>query len=400
MKLSPPTTPFEGVAIPAVSAEDAWSEDGPPGRRRRSWLSRFLRHPYTWLVLLPTLLATVYFYGFASPQYLSESRFVVRSRSGGSSDSNVGSVLSQMAGGASAAAPSEALAVYDYLGSVDLVAEANRRINLVDIYSRPESDIIARVWWTDPERLARYFGWMSEIAVDSTSGILTLKVRTFRPEDSKLVNETLLGMAEALVNRMSERQREDALAVFRREVEIAEQRVLASRAALTAFREREQELDSAGTAQIAMQTIGTLESNLSAARAQLREQLRYMRPDNPQIQVTRNRIEALQRQIAEQRERWTRGDTTITQQLAAFERLMLERDFADRQLASATTSLEQARLDAQRQQAFVSRVVEPNLAVYALYPKCLLSIISIFLGLSVLYGIGWLLVVGMREHAA
>lgn len=400
MKLSPPTTPFEG-GIPAVSAEESWSEGGPPGRRERGRLASFLRHPFTWLVLLPALLAAIYFYGFASPQYVSEARFVVRSRAGssGGNDTSFGSVLSAMAGGATAAS-GEALAAYDYLSSLDLVMEANRRINLIDIFSRPESDLLARVWWTDPERLTRYFNWMAEANIDSTSGIIALKVRTFRPEDSRVLAETMLSLAEALVNRMSERSRDDALSVARREVEIAERRVLASREALTAFREREQELDSSGTAQIAMQTIGTLESNLSATRAQLLEQLRYMRPDNPQIQVTRNRIDALTRQIAEQRERWTRGDTTITQQLAAFERLMLERDFADRQLASATTSLEQARMEAQRQQAFVSRVVEPNLAVYALYPKCLISIVSIFLGLSVLYGIGWLLVVGMREHAA
>jgi capsular polysaccharide transport system permease protein len=125
----------------------------------------------------------------------------------------------------------------------------------------------------------------------------------------------------------------------------------------------------------------------------------FMRPDNPALQVTRNRIAALERQIAAERSRRTQGDGALSQQLAAFERLMLEREFADRQLASATASLETARMEAQRQQLYLARVVEPNLAVYPLYPRKLISVGSIFLGLSVAFGIGWLLVAGMREHA-
>jgi capsular polysaccharide transport system permease protein len=142
-----------------------------------------------------------------------------------------------------------------------------------------------------------------------------------------------------------------------------------------------------------------MEGALTAARAELRERLAFMRPDNPALQVTRNRIEALELQIAVERARRTRGEGTLAQQLGDFERLMLEREFADRQLASATASLEAARVEAQRQQVYLARVVEPNLAVYPLYPRKLIGVGSVFLGLSVAFGIGWLLVAGMREHA-
>ena len=64
-----------------------------------------------------------------------------------------------------------------------------------------------------------------------------------------------------------------------------------------------------------------------------------------------------------------------------------------------SASLEQARVNAQRQQLFVTRVVQPTLAEIALYPRAALILISMFLVLSVLYGIGWMMVSGMREHA-
>ena len=45
-------------------------------------------------------------------------------------------------------------------------------------------------------------------------------------------------------------------------------------------------------------------------------------------------------------------------------------------------------------------MVEPNLAEYARYPKSTLTVLYIFACLSVAYGLAWLLIAGMREHAS
>jgi capsular polysaccharide transport system permease protein len=395
MKLSPPTTAFDG---PAAEAVPAWSPaPPPPPPRPQGRLRRFLRHPYTWWVLLPTLIAATYFYGIASPQFVSEARFVVRSRADAPQVS-LGAVLSGAVGGGTTT--NEGHSVRDFLTSHDAVMRTHERLNLVEIWQREEADIVARLRHDEPERLTRYYNGMVSAAYDSTTGVVTLRVRSFRPADSKAIADTLLGLSEHLVNSLSERARDDALRIARDEVAIAERRVLDSREALTRFREAQQDLDSAGSAQAAVQTIAQLEGALTAAQADLRERMAFMRPDNTALQTTRNRISALERQIAAERARRTQGDGALSQQLAAFERLMLEREFADRQLASATTSLETARMEAQRQQLYLARVVAPNLAVHPLYPRKLISVGSIFLGLSVAFGIGWLLVAGMREHAA
>jgi capsular polysaccharide transport system permease protein len=394
MKLSPPTTAFE---VPAAEPVEAWSPaPRTPPPRHASRLKRFLRHPFTWWVLAPTLLVIAYFYLYASDQYVSEARFVVRSRADAPSLS-IGSALTAAMGGG--VAGTEANSVRDFLLSHDAVMQVHERLDLVSIWGRDDADFIARLHYTDPERLTKYYNSMVSVSLDTLTGVTTLRVRSFRPEDSKAIAETLLELAERLVNQLSARAREDALRVARNEVEIAERRVIASREALTRFREQQQELDSASAAQAASARIAALESALTAARAELRERQAFMRPDNPALQVIQNRIEALEREIAAERASRTRGDGALAQQLGQYERLMLEREFADRQLASATASLEAARVEAQRQQMYLARVVEPNLAVYPLYPRKLISIASIFLGLSIAYGIGWLLVASMRDHA-
>jgi capsular polysaccharide transport system permease protein len=374
---------------------------------QQNWLKWLLRKPFLLLVILPTLLAALYFYAVAAPQYVSEARFVVNSRS---SDANAQmSAMRGLAGAAlggfGGAASGEANSVRDFLTSLDAVKEADDRLDLISLWRRPEADFLARLWDTEPELLTRYYNSMVNVTLDPTTNVTTLRVRSFRPQDSLTLAEALLESAEALVNRLSERARNDTLRLAQQEIDIAERRVLESRSAMVRFREQERDLDSAGTAQAAVALRGQLEAALAQARAELTERLQFMRPDNPALQVTRNRIEALERQIVAERSRHTDTNAVVdnavlSRQLAAYERLMLERQFADQQLASATASLESARVEAQRQHLYLARIVQPNLAVYPLYPRKLTNLASIFVVLAIAYGIGWLLIVGMREHAA
>ena len=398
MKLSPSTAAFDAEAGLEVASR------ARPVPRRPSRIARFLRRHrgFLLLVVLPTLLAGLYLTAFAAPQYESEARFLIRAR-GGSGAAPSGA-LGEMLGAAGFKASAEdALAVRDFLQSRDALRGLEGTVDPVAIWRRPEADRLARLWEEEPpiERLLRYYRRMVDITYDSSSGSLALKVRAFRPEDARALAEALLGQSEGLVNKLSERARGDTLRVAREEVAIAEQRVLASRDALTAFRVREGAVDPGREAEASLANLARLEGALTEARAEFREKSAYLRPDNPLLRNVQNRVTALERQAVAEREKMTAsGRQALPAQIAGYDRLMLEREFADKQLASATASLEQARIEAQRQQLFVSRVVQPDLAEYAEYPRVLFLLGSLFGVLCVVYAIGWLLLAGMREHAA
>lgn len=166
------------------------------------------------------------------------------------------------------------------------------------------------------------------------------------------------------------------------------------------FREREKAVDPTRSAGLALDTIGKLEDALAQSRAEMSEVQRFARADNPRLTTLRNRVDALSGQIADERRRLGNADDGVSRQVGAYERLSVERDLALAQLASATASLERARGDTLRQQIFLLRVVEPNLAEYARYPKAVITVVYVFVCLSVLYGLAWLLIAGMREHAS
>jgi capsular polysaccharide transport system permease protein len=146
-----------------------------------------------------------------------------------------------------------------------------------------------------------------------------------------------------------------------------------------------------------------LTGQMNAAQAQARQQLGELlknSPSSPQIPVVQARIGSLDKLIAEERAKLTGETNSVAATLTEYERLALARELAEKALASAFTSLEAARIEAQRQQLYIETIAQPNLADYPLYPKRVISFGMVLVSCLLAYGIAWLLVISAREHAA
>ena len=67
------------------------------------------------------------------------------------------------------------------------------------------------------------------------------------------------------------------------------------------------------------------------------------------------------------------GGTTLSGQVAAYEELLVEREFAEKAYVSALSTLEKARVDAAQQQRYLATFVPPSLPQEALYPRRVLN---------------------------
>lgn len=375
-----------------------------PGRpRRQNRLRRFLarRGWFLLFVILPTLLTAIYYYGIAAKQYESEARFIVRgSQSNGPMISGLGQILGMSAG--LSAAQSESFSVDDFMNSHDAVAELQNKLDLVSMFRRPQADFFARLWWPDPsaETLLRYYRNQVTIKYNEDTGITTIKANTFAPEDSRNLVQALLTLSEERVNEFNERAIEDTVRVAQREVETAEKRVATAQQNLTTFRMHEQDIDPQKTSTAQLALVHTLQLQLVQSRAQLAGMGASVQPDSPQYIALQDRIRALEGQVAAEAARLTGHNGALAPVLASYEQLTLQREFAQTSYTSALTALENARLQAMRQQLFVINVVRPNLPQRALFPRSTMMIATVFLGLLLSYSIGWLIIAGMREHAA
>lgn len=392
------TNPPTNLPVPADDQplqgenSDRSGQSGFPRFRRINWL-------FVCTVVLPTILAILYFGLIASDVYISESRFVVRSP-----ERQTASPLGSLFKGAGfSRSQDDSYTVQDYILSRDALKLLNEKLALRNMFSKPGIDLFNRFagleWWHNSfEDLYQYYqNKIVSIGLNSASSIATLTVRAFSMEEAVQINHFLLEISEALVNQLNERGRQDMVRFAASEVALAESNAKTAALALSDYRNRKGVINPEQQSSIQLQQVAKLQDELIATQAQLSHLQTFTR-DNPQIPSLQQRVQNLRKEIQTETDRVAGGDRSLANKAAEFQRLALEREFADKQLASALASLEQARNEAQRKQLYLERIVQPSKPDMAMEPRRVRGVCTtLVLGL-IAWGILTMLLAGIREH--
>ncbi len=350
-------------------------------------------------VILPTLIAAAYLFGWAADQYQSEAKFVIYSADGGAAGlGGLGEVLGLTDGGGSTT--SETFSVIAYMESLDAIHALDRTLNLTKIFRAPQADFLSKLWYTNPpaEKLLKYYDSKVVVTYQEQTTITTLDVHAFTALDAYNIANTLLSLGEQRVNEYNARITADTVKVANDEVALAATRIEQAENAMTKFRQQYGDLDPGVSGTADMGLIATLSGQLAQSEAQL-AQMQGLRPDSPQMEAVRNRISAIRRQIAAQNSSLTGNSGALAPVLAQYQDLVLHLQFAQQSYTAAQTALTAANAEALKQKLFLVRVVEPNMPQIALFPRRLWIVATIFVTLLIAYGIIWLLAAGVREHA-
>ncbi len=349
------------------------------------------------VVVAPTVVAAVYFLLIASPRYVSEARFIVRAANQ-PQPSSLGVALQ---GVGLSTTSTDAFAVHEYALSQSGIQDLKKQFDLDAMLKPRGADVFSGWPRLGEDRSDRSLEAALErfvtIGYDSATGISTLRVQGFAARDSHALAEAMLRGGERLVNRLNDRASADAVRDARAARDEARLRLADAQAQLTAFRNQEQFIDPARTATEGGQLIGNLLATVAALRAE-RAQVAAGAPDSPQIPALDNRIAAYERQIEMERAKIAGSSNSLAGKLGAYEDLMLQRELADRELTQSTTALVAAEQEARRQKLYLERIVNPNLPDRPSQPRRLISILIVFATSLLIYGVGWLVWAGVREH--
>jgi BexC/CtrB/KpsE family polysaccharide export inner-membrane protein len=382
----------EGNAAIAVSEIDT-------GKARQTLMGRLRRMGLLfWLtVVAPTALALLYFGLFASDVYISESRYVVRSPDK-PQKAGIGMLLGSAGFGA---ASEEVRAAQGFIQSRDALRAINADEFARKAWGRDSVSVFDRFnplgWSGSFEDLYKYYEGKVDAAYDSETGITVLTVRAFSAGEAQAINARLLQNAETLVNQLNERGRTDLVRFA--EQEVAEAKTQAANAAqeLAAYRNRKGVIDPERQATVQLQMISKLQDELIGARMQLL-QLTRAAGQNPQIPLLKVRIAGLEQAIEEELGEVAGSNGSLSAAAAEYQRLQVQREFADQQLGLSLAALQDARNEARRQGAYVERVAQPSLPDDALEPRRLRGILATLVIGLVTWSILTLLLAGVREH--
>lgn len=365
----------------ASTPDESKSNEIVFSKRQRPWFSRWGLFLIT--VALPTLCAAAYLFAIAADIYVSEARFVVKSTGSNEAASIIALIQNQ---GLSRAAD-ETYAVGAYMRSRDAVDRLSKTADLAAVLSRPEGDIINRFpnFYSreTKEALYRHFQTIVTTELDGSTGISTLTVAAFRPDDARNIASALLRSAEELVNQLNERAHRDSLRYARQMVEEATADLLAAEERLTIYRNKEKIIDTEREAASALESLAQLSIELAQAETAL-DQQRRIAPASPGIRSLDEKITAYRRRIDELRSHLAGPDGSLASKMSEYDVLVLRRTLAAKALGAATLSLEKAKQTAQTQHLYLQTIVQPNLPDQAKYPKRLLWFFAVcFITLTV-----------------
>lgn len=349
------------------------------------------------VVGVPTALAMIYYLLIASPRYVSEAKFVVRSANL-SQPSAMGLALN-VAGFSTGI--NDAFAVHEYLTSRDGMNAVKTKFNLREVFARPGSDFLARYprpWdGQSEESLFKAYLRFLEVGYDSTTGISIIRVEAFNPKDANALNEALLASGEALINQLNERAASNAIRDAERERAEAVSIAQKARQDLTQFRNSARFIDPRAEAAEHTQIIATLTVTIAQMKAE-RDQLQADAPASPQLAPLNRRIAGLERQIEQARAKMAGGSDSLAPKLGTYEDLMLQREMAEKRLTQSEAALISAQQNAERQKLYLERIVSPSKPDKGTEPRRWRSILTVLMSSLLAYGVGWLVWAGIREH--
>ncbi|WP_440658029.1 hypothetical protein [Ensifer adhaerens] len=340
----------------------------------------------------PSVLSGAYLSWFAADQFVSEARFAIRS-----GDSSPLENLAGLSSMIDTGAARDGLVVADYVESTAMIDVLSKDYDLRAIFGPGTWDRWAEF---DPkgsaEDLLDYWKSQVSISVDRVSGLVTLKIRTFSPDDSRRLITAIIDHSEQMVNKLTRRNEEDTLMQAQQELERSKHSLELAVSALRDARSKLGILDVS----IAAKVYGDVLSELRLEQTKVGQQILALRNTNsqraPQLVQFRARSRAIQDQIVYYEGLMAGGDGATAEKTLAENARLLSQKEMDQKIAQseytlAMTTFERARIAAERQRSYLQTYISPTNAEESLYPRRLLTWVVI----SVAALLGWAAFYGM-----
>ena len=350
-------------------------------------------------VVLPFLLAAWYLLAIAVDQFASTVGFSVRKEEVASPIELFGGIADVASTGSS-----ESDILYEFILSQEMVEALENRLNLTRIFSKPARD---PVFAYDPtgtiEDLHDYWDRAVRVTYDTSTELIEVRVLAFDPGDARRVATGIFDESARLIDELSAIAQQDTIAFAKEELARAVERLKTAREAMTSFRSRTQIVDPSADLQGQMGLLSTLEQQLAEALITADLLRESTRADDPRITQANRRIEVIEARIEDERRKLGVGGAggageDYATLLAEYERLAVDRQFAEQAYTAALATYDQALAEARRKSRYLAAYIKPTLAQSSKFPRTYeLLAITAFVLVSV-WGIGVLVYYSIRDR--
>ena len=353
---------------------------------------------FTLFVILPTLIAAIYYLFIASDVYVSQSKYSVN-------------VESQNVGGGSALGgllPSigltanniEAGVAEAYIASYTILDKLVKEAKIKEVFSNPKADFFARLkQGANQEELYDYYTGAVKTEFDLNTGVTTLKVHAFSAEEARDLNQKILDSTEDFINKMSDRMQEDSLQFAEKQLKESEDLIAENNREISDFRNKNKNFDPVISAKNVVGIGAKLEQELAKTQAELADLRNYAKENNPRLEALKMKVSAMQSQINSETGKLAGDDTPplawLTQQ---YEALLMQKEFAAKRYEIAIKTYELEKVNSAKKKKYLLRIEEPTMLDIASEPERFMGILKVFICALISYTFGGLIIAGIKDH--
>ncbi|WP_421304803.1 sugar transporter [Aeromonas veronii] len=360
----------------------------------RSWQNSLKLGSFLWVVLC-FVIATVYFGFIASDRYVSRAELIIKQAD---QIKMLPDALSMLGIGGSN--HQDVLLIQDYLKSWDMLAKLDKELALKSHYQSDAADYFSRL--SDDvsrEDFIKYYRQHLGLHLDELSGVLTIELQTFDPQYGQQVVALMLKESERFINKLGHQVALDQLAFVEKEVDRAYQRLQDEKAKVLAFQNSHQLISPESTSSARLGVVSQIEGELVRQQAELKQLRSYMKDSAPAVVSVQSRVDALTRQLEQERAKLTGQDKDAMNEITAgYLDVQTQATLAADLYKTGLISLEQARVEAYRKLKHLLVITQPTLAEDAEYPRRLYNLATVGVLLCLFYGLIVMGLATLREH--
>jgi len=407
---TPAVRPLQSPPSLAWAKEAALIDLAQSVRKRRIG---FLRRTLLFIGL-PTLLATIYVYVYATPRYVSEFQLTYQTfAQPGSSAAAMAlggqsSFLSSVLGvGSSSVDMSRVLAAY--LTSSDLLQHVAQKVDLRSHYGNPRIDWLDRLRSSaSQEQMLAYF--QNRVTVDALmGGYVIVDVEAFDRETARKIAVAMAAAADEMVQAINDRALNDEVLLAEKELSRTQDLLVKATVNVTNFQNKHHNFDPQTAAAQLGNVVGGLESQLASYRSALASFRNFVGDDAPAVKALLAQIRATEQELKAENYRLANPAKSspdsraphaepYSEMVAEYVNLTEAQRFATDAYTSAKAALDAARTNAANKRAYVESFVNPNSPDESTLPGPR-TIFGTFIIALLSYMIGSLLIAALRDDA-
>lgn len=347
------------------------------------------------ILVLPMLLASIYYAFIASDKYASEAKIIVKSI-GSNNQIPLGLAFVTGASGSHG----DALLVEEYVSSMAMFQYLKSELAIDQHYTSDYIDFLEVMPKDAPiEDQLAYFKEQVNVSFDEKNSILTLEAIAFDPETAQVMLKKIIDKSEEFINYVDISLSQEQYNFVNNEMKHIQLKLKKAKEAIRDFSQTHNIVDPESESQAMSIVVNKLKAELTTQEAELKTLLGYMNPNSQEVIGIKNRIDAIKKQLSKESKSYSGvEDESLSHLRSQYHSLVLDFEFAQEAYKVALATLEKIRVETYQKKKYLIRVTEPYRPEYSKYPNKLKSLATILFVLFLVFGTITLVVEIVKEN--